>query len=78
MTKEEVEKRKLLVKEESLRLKKYDKIAKSKALVKKALINELDEVAETLDNWLGKREKESKKLRKKLDEKTKKSRKKVK
>ena len=78
MTKEEVEKRKLLVKEESARLKKYEKTAKSKALVKKALIQELDEVSEVLDSWLSKREKESKKLRKELDKKTKKSRKKVK
>ena len=46
MTKEEVQKRKLLVEEESERLKKYKKIAKSKALIKKALLKELDEVSD--------------------------------
>ena len=75
MTKEEVQKRKLLVAEESERLKKYKKIAKSKALIKKALLKELDEVSDHLDNWLKKREQETKKLRKELDKKTRKSKK---
>lgn len=75
MTKEEVQKRKLLVEEESERLKKYKKIAKSKALIKKALLKELDEVSDLLDSWLKKREQETKKLRKELDKKTRKSKK---
>tara|TARA_B100000925_G_scaffold291760_1_gene281235 strand:+ start:1600 stop:3036 length:1437 start_codon:yes stop_codon:yes gene_type:complete len=75
MTKEEVQKRKLLVAEESERLKKYKKIAKSKALIKKALLKELDEVSDHLDNWLKKREQETKKLRKELDKKARKSKK---
>jgi DNA gyrase subunit A len=75
MTKEEVQKRKLLVAEETDRLKKYKKTAKSKSLIKKALLNELNEVSDHLDNWLKKREQENKKLQKVLDRKSRKSKK---
>ena len=76
MTKEEVEKRKLLVKDEQAKLKKYKKIAASKAMVKKELIKELDEVDQQLNAWLKKKDDENKKLRKFLDKKVKKKRKK--
>ena len=77
MTKEEVEKRKLLVKDEQAKLKKYKKIAASKAMVKKELIKELDDVDQQLNAWLKKKDDENKKLRKFLDKKVKKKRKKI-
>jgi DNA gyrase subunit A len=69
MTKEEVQKRKLLVTEESELLKKYKKIAGSSRLVNKALVTELDDVSDKLDDWLRKRERETKALKKVLDKK---------
>jgi len=52
MTKEEVAKRQLLIKEDSKLLKEYLKISKSKTLIKGKLIKELEEVKITLNNWL--------------------------
>lgn len=72
MTKEEVAKRKLMVVDDKVLLKKYQKIAKSKTLVKKKLIEELKEVKEFLNNWIKDRNKEKTDLRKKLDKKSKK------
>lgn len=52
MTKDEVEKRQLLIKEESKALKEFKKIFKSKALIKKKLIEELNDVDDKLSKWL--------------------------
>lgn len=60
MTKEEVEKRQLLIKEEGKLLKEYEKIAKSAALIKKKLIEELKEVDEKLSAIMNAKEKEKK------------------
>ena len=62
--------------DEQAKLKKYKKIAASKAMVKKELIKELDEVDQQLNAWLKKKDDENKKLRKFLDKKVKKKRKK--
>ena len=69
MTKEEVEKRKLLVDEAKKLLAKIEKIAKSPRLVKKELINELNQVDEKLTTWQKKRNSEADKLRKELNNK---------
>ncbi len=76
MTKDEVAKRQLLVKEETAKLKEFQKIAGSPKLVQKKLIEELGEVREKLDLWLRDREKERKDLRKKLEKKGSRTRKK--
>ena len=57
MTKEEVQKRKALLDEQEKALKSYRRIARSKTLVQKELVRELDEVGEKLDNYLKNREK---------------------
>ena len=67
MTKDEVERRKLLVKEDKASFKKYEKVAKSKRLVKKKLIEELNEVKEDLNKWLKDKKGEADALRKKID-----------
>ena len=69
MTKEEVEKRKLLVKDDTAKLKEFEKIAKSDKLVRKKLIEELQEVKVRLNDWLKDRQKEKKELQKKLQKK---------
>jgi DNA gyrase subunit A len=69
MTKEEVEKRKLLVKDDTSKLKEFEKIAKSDKLVRKKLIEELQEVKVRLNDWLKDRQKEKKELQKKLQKK---------
>lgn len=69
MTKDEVTKRQLLVKDETAKLKEFQKIASSPRLVQKKLIEELGEVREKLDQWLKDRERERKDLRKKLEKK---------
>ncbi len=58
MTLEEVEKRKLMVKEDGESLKRCDKIAKSPKLVKEQLIIELEDVKAKLTEWLKKKDKE--------------------
>lgn len=67
MTKEEVEKRKLLVKEEGELLKEYDKIAKSNTLVVKKLIEELRDVEVKISDWIKARDVERMNLQKKIE-----------
>ena len=63
MTKDEVGKRKLLVEEESEKLKEYFKISKSNTLVQKKLVEELNDINLQIDNWLVMKEEEAKKLK---------------
>jgi len=70
MTKEEVEKRKLMIKEDTVKLKEYQKIAASDRLVRKKLIEELVDVKTVLSDWLKARAKEKKELKSKLMKKT--------
>lgn len=58
MTKEEVNKRKLMVKDDTAKLAEYKKIAKSDKLVRKKLIEELHQVDEQLTQHFQKIEKE--------------------
>lgn len=67
MTKEEVEKRQLMVKDDSASLKEFDRIAKSKSLVEKKLIEELREVDEKLTAWMKQRDAEKANLQKKIE-----------
>jgi DNA gyrase subunit A len=67
MTKEEVEKRALMVKDDTVSLKEFDKIANSKSLIEKKLIEELHLVDEKLTAWLKQKDVESHSLLKKLD-----------
>ncbi len=67
MTKEEVAKRQLLVKEDSAKLKEFQKIAASPKLVKKKLVEELVEVDHFLTEWLKNKDKEQANLYKKLE-----------
>ncbi|CAN0039672.1 unnamed protein product, partial [Chrysoparadoxa australica] len=69
MTKEEVEKRKLMVKDDSAKLKEFEKIAKSDTLVRKKLVEELQEVKTKLSDWLKVQAKEKKDLQKKMQKK---------
>ena len=75
MTKEEVEKRVLLVKEDSAKLKNFQKIAKSDKLIRGKLIEELEEVKNKLSNWLRDQARIKKDLKRKLEKQTKKTRK---
>lgn len=72
MTKEEVAKRQLLVKEDTAKLKEFQKIAKSNALIQKKLIEELREVGEELNKWMKERDTERKALLKRLEKQSKK------
>lgn len=72
MTKEEVKKRKLLIDEDTVKLKQYQKIAKSDALVRKKLIEELYDVKEQLTKWLMEKDREKEKVLKNLEKKSKK------
>ena len=65
MTKEEVQKRQIMLKEDRANLKEYTKIAKSPALVKKKLVEELEDVDNFLNAWLLARKKEKNALHKK-------------
>jgi DNA gyrase subunit A len=67
MTKEEVEKRALMVKDDSASLKEFDRIAKSKSLVEKKLIEELREVDEKLSSWMKQKDAEKMNLQKKIE-----------
>lgn len=67
MTKEEVEKRQLLIKQETALLKEYKQIAGSKKLVEKKLIEELDDVDSKLTEWMKKRDKEREEVRKRIE-----------
>jgi DNA gyrase subunit A len=70
MTKEEVSKRELLVKDDTAKLKDYKKIAASKKLVEKKLIEELEEVDREMSQWQKLREKERLELRRKIEKQT--------
>lgn len=74
MTKEEVEKRKKMVRDDSADLKQFQKIAKSPALVQKKLIEELEFVSKELDEWHKERVRQKKELFKKLNKKVAKKR----
>jgi DNA gyrase subunit A len=67
MTKEEVAKRQLMVKEDKKKLAEFTKIAKSPKLVAKKLIEELREVDDKLTDWMTKKDKEKQKLLKKIE-----------
>lgn len=67
MTKEEVEKRKLMVKDDTNSMKDFDKIAKSASLVNKKLIEELREVDQKLTAWIKQRDNEKLQLQKKFE-----------
>ncbi len=72
MTKEEVEKRKLLIKSDSLKLKEFEKIVKSPRLIQKKLIEELHYVSSEISSWLKEKEVQLKNLKKKMNKKSKK------
>lgn len=67
MTKEEVEKRALMVKDDTAQLKEFDRIAKSKKLIEKKLIEELHEVDERLTAWMKQKDSEKMNLQKKIE-----------
>jgi DNA gyrase subunit A len=73
MTKDEVAKRQLLVKDDTSKLKEFEKIAKSAKLIQKKLIEELHDVSEQLTSWLKEKENQKKSLKKKMNKKSKKS-----
>ncbi len=75
MTKEEVAKRKLMVKEDSIKLKEYKKVAGSQKLVSKKLIEELMEVKEYMTDWLKQKDRETDQLFKKIQKPGKKTKK---
>jgi DNA gyrase subunit A len=67
MTKEEVEKRQLMVKDDSVSLKEFDRIAKSKAMIEKKLIEELREVEDKITAWVKMKDQEKIQLQKKIE-----------
>lgn len=75
MTKEEVEKRTLMVKDDTAQMKEFDKIAKSPNLIKKKLMEELDEVDEKLTAWMKARDQEKLQLQKRIEKENNKKRK---
>ena len=70
MTKEEVEKRMLMVKDDTKSMADFDKIAKSPKLVEKKLIEELHEVDEKLTAWMKQKDSEKINLQKKIEKDT--------
>ncbi len=74
MTKEEVEKRSLLVKDETALMKEYDIIAKSPKMIQKKLIEELDEVNEKLSKWMKDKDQEKALLQKRIEKENNKKR----
>lgn len=70
MTKEEVEKRQLMVKDDSVSLKEFDRIAKSKAMIEKKLIEELREVGDKITSWVKMKDQEKVQLQKKIEKET--------
>lgn len=77
MTKEEVEKRALMIKDDKAKIKAYEKIVKSPALVKKKLIEELNEVDEKLEAIMKKKSEAKSQVYKKLAKKNKSETKKI-
>ena len=71
MTKDEVSKRILMIKDDTAKLKLYTKIAKSKKLVEKKLIEELLEVKEKMTEWIKKSDKDKEVIYKKMQKKKK-------
>lgn len=67
MTKEEVSKRQLLIKEDTAKLKDFQKVAKSGTLIQKKLIEELRDVGEQMSAWMKDRDTERKALLKRLE-----------
>src|SRR5690606_38051438 len=61
MTKEEVEKRQLLIKEDTKALAEFKRILKNPALIKKKLVEELQETGKKLSAIMDDKEKEKKK-----------------
>jgi DNA gyrase subunit A len=74
MTKEEVKKRLLMVEDDKKKLKEYEKIVKSNAMIKKKLIQELNETGVELEKIMAAKEKKKKDLYKKIQSKKKKTR----
>ena len=70
MTKEEVEKRLLMVKDDTKSMADYDKIAKSQKLIEKKLIEELHVVDERLTAWMKQKDSEKINLQKKIEKET--------
>ena len=77
MTKEEVEKRTLMIKDDKKKIKEYELVLSSKARIKKKLILELDEVSVSLDEIMKKKDDAKKKVFKKLEKATSKATKKA-
>lgn len=71
MTKEEVNKRQLLITEDKKKIKDYEKIVKSPALIKKELIKELNDVSEKLEKIMKAKEDQKKQVYKKLNKSSK-------
>ena len=67
MTKEEVAKRQLLVKEDTKNMKECEKIAKSSKLIAKKLVEELNDVKTKLTDWLKKKDQHKQKILKDLE-----------
>ena len=62
MTKEEVEKRLLLIKEETSALAEFRRVLKSPALLKQKLVDELQDVGKKLSAIMDEKEKEKKRV----------------
>ena len=74
MTKEEVSKRQLLIKDETKELATFKSIVKSPAKIKKKLIEELTEVGKKLDEIIKQKDDEKKKAFKKTNKRKSKKR----
>lgn len=72
MTKDEVAKRELMIKEDQAKLSAYEKVAKSKSLIEKKLIEELLDVNEKMTEWQKKIEKQKRDLVTKMSKSAKK------
>lgn len=70
MTKEEVAKRVLMIKEDKIKFAAYTKIHKSKRLVEKKLIEELNEVSLKMTEWQKAKDKAAADVMKKIEKKT--------
>ncbi len=75
MTKEEVEKRNLMIKDDTKKIKEWEKIVASPARIKKELIKELEDVGSSLEEIMKKKDNAKKAVYKKIEKKTKKVRK---
>jgi DNA gyrase subunit A len=67
MTKEEVAKRTLMIKDDSTALKEFKRIAKSMELIKGKLVEELNEVKIRLTEIMDQKDKEKKRVLTKID-----------